>query len=49
MLQHFKLPEPVLCVGGFVQLELMGRVQTQEMDEKYYIWLVAQSICILLF
>ncbi|KAL1809366.1 hypothetical protein ACET3Z_026356 [Daucus carota] len=37
VLQHFKLPEPVLCVGGFVQLELMGRVQTQEMDEKYYI------------
>lgn len=37
VLQHFKLPEPVLCIGGFVQLEMFGRVQTQEMDEKYYI------------
>ncbi|KAL8119126.1 hypothetical protein AgCh_016582 [Apium graveolens] len=37
LLQHFKLPEPVLCIGGFVQLEMLGRVQTQEMDDKYYI------------
>ncbi|BBG97484.1 F-box family protein [Prunus dulcis] len=32
ILQTFKLPEPVLCVGGFLQIELLGRVQRQEMD-----------------
>ncbi|VFQ75722.1 unnamed protein product [Cuscuta campestris] len=36
-LQVFKLPEPILCIGGFLQIELMGRVQTQEVDELFYI------------
>ncbi|PPD76404.1 hypothetical protein GOBAR_DD26677 [Gossypium barbadense] len=31
-LQKFKLPEPVLCIGGYMQVELLGRVQRQEMD-----------------
>ncbi|KAG2725084.1 hypothetical protein I3760_01G049800 [Carya illinoinensis] len=30
-LLKFKLPEPVLCVGGILQIELQGRVQRQEM------------------
>lgn len=37
-MQVFKLPRPVLCVGGILQVELLGRVQTQEMDQLYYIW-----------
>ncbi|EOY23102.1 hypothetical protein QUC31_008098 [Theobroma cacao] len=36
-LQKFKLPENVLCIGGFLQVELLGRVQKQEMDGLYYI------------
>ncbi|KAE8721301.1 F-box protein [Hibiscus syriacus] len=36
-LQTFKLPEPVLCIGGILQIELLGRVQKQEMDGLYYI------------
>ncbi|GAA0166781.1 hypothetical protein LIER_21861 [Lithospermum erythrorhizon] len=36
-LQEFKLPEPVLCIGGFLQVELFGRVQRQEMDCLFYI------------
>ncbi|KAI3444606.1 hypothetical protein Pfo_001271 [Paulownia fortunei] len=36
-LQPFKLPEPVLCVGGYLQIELLGRVQRQEMDGLFYI------------
>ncbi|PSS24347.1 F-box protein [Actinidia chinensis var. chinensis] len=36
-LQKFKLPEPVLCIGGYLQIELLGRVQKQEMDDLYYI------------
>lgn len=36
-LQPFKLPEPVLCIGGYLQIELLGRVQTQEMDGLFYI------------
>lgn len=39
-LQKFKLPEPVICIGGILQVELLGRVQRQEMDSLYYIWLV---------
>ncbi|KAF5464181.1 hypothetical protein F2P56_014275 [Juglans regia] len=35
-LQKFKLPEPVLCVGGILQIELLGRVQRQEMDGLFY-------------
>ncbi|GFP87666.1 F-box protein at4g00755 [Phtheirospermum japonicum] len=36
-LQKFKLPEPILCIGGILRVELLGRVQTQEMDGQYYI------------
>ncbi|KAF7813251.1 F-box protein [Senna tora] len=36
-LQKFELPEPVLCVGGVLLVELLGRVQKQQMDELYYI------------
>jgi len=36
-LQKFRLPEPVLCIGGILQIELLGRVQTQEMDGLFYI------------
>ncbi|KAJ8771517.1 hypothetical protein K2173_026694 [Erythroxylum novogranatense] len=36
-LQAFKLPEPVLCIGGFVKVELLGRVQRQDIDGLYYI------------
>ncbi|XP_050203421.1 F-box protein At4g00755 isoform X2 [Mercurialis annua] len=36
-LQSFKLPEPVLCIGGILQVELLGRVQKQEMDGLFYI------------
>ncbi|KAJ9679254.1 hypothetical protein PVL29_021242 [Vitis rotundifolia] len=36
-LQKFKLPEPALCIGGILQIELLGRVQKQEMDGLYYI------------
>ncbi|XP_060203532.1 F-box protein At4g00755-like [Lycium barbarum] len=37
ILQKFKLPEPVLCIGGILQVELLGRVQRQQMDGLYYI------------
>ncbi|XP_071735956.1 F-box protein At4g00755-like [Rutidosis leptorrhynchoides] len=36
-LQRFELPEPVVCIGGFLQVELLGRVQKQDADGKYYI------------
>ncbi|KAK4740698.1 hypothetical protein SAY87_024286 [Trapa incisa] len=36
-LQKFKLPEPVICIGGILQVELLGRVQRQEMDMLFYI------------
>ncbi|KAJ7970003.1 F-box protein [Quillaja saponaria] len=36
-LQKFKLPEPVLSVGGVLLVELLGRVQRQEMDGLFYI------------
>ncbi|KAE8733348.1 putative ATP binding protein [Hibiscus syriacus] len=36
-LQNFKLPEPVLCIGGMLQIELLGRVQREDMDGLYYI------------
>lgn len=36
-LQKFKLPEPVLCIGGILQIELLGRVQRQETDALFYI------------
>ncbi|XP_024028680.1 F-box protein At4g00755 isoform X1 [Morus notabilis] len=37
VLQKFELPEPALCVGGFLLVELLGRVQRQEIDGLYYI------------
>lgn len=37
ILQKFKLPQPVLCIGGVLQVELLGRVQRQQMDGLYYI------------
>ncbi|CAN4080767.1 unnamed protein product [Withania somnifera] len=37
ILQKFKLPEPVLCIGGILQIELSGRVQRQQLDGLYYI------------
>ncbi|KAL3536875.1 hypothetical protein ACH5RR_000241 [Cinchona calisaya] len=36
-LQQFKLPEPVLWIGGYLQIELLGRVQRQETDGLFYI------------
>ncbi|KAI3796577.1 hypothetical protein L1987_39255 [Smallanthus sonchifolius] len=36
-LQRFKLHEPVVCIGGFLQIELLGRVQKQATDGKYFI------------
>ncbi|XP_073111943.1 F-box protein At4g00755 [Elaeis guineensis] len=37
VLQSFKLPRPVICIGGIVQIELLGRVQRQATDNLYYI------------
>ncbi|KAG5543123.1 hypothetical protein RHGRI_016018 [Rhododendron griersonianum] len=39
-MQKFNLPEPVLCIGGIEQVELLGMVQKQEMDSLYYICLL---------
>ncbi|KAL9270779.1 F-box protein-like protein [Drosera capensis] len=36
-LQIFQLPQPALCIGGFLMIELLGRVQRQEMDGLLYI------------
>ena len=36
-LQRFELPAPVLCVGGMVQVELIGRCKAQESDNLYYV------------
>ncbi|MBA0674936.1 hypothetical protein Goari_016505, partial [Gossypium aridum] len=36
-LQTFKLPEPILCIGGILQIELLSRVQRQEIDGLFYI------------
>ncbi|KQK23871.1 hypothetical protein BRADI_1g76670v3 [Brachypodium distachyon] len=40
ILQSFRLPRPILCIGGVVKIELLGRVQKQAEDDKYYI-----SVC----
>ncbi|GJN30088.1 hypothetical protein PR202_gb18367 [Eleusine coracana subsp. coracana] len=37
VLQSFKLPRPVMCIGGVVKIELLGRVQKQYTDDRYYI------------
>ncbi|XP_024403243.1 F-box protein At4g00755 isoform X1 [Physcomitrium patens] len=43
-LQVFKLPRPILCIGGVMQVELLGRVQTQQMDNLYYICIQHVSV-----
>ncbi|XP_051124510.1 F-box protein At4g00755-like [Andrographis paniculata] len=35
-LQRFTLPEPVLCLGGFLKIELLGMVQQDPVDNMYY-------------
>ncbi|KAJ3682108.1 hypothetical protein LUZ60_014681 [Juncus effusus] len=37
LLQSFKLPRPVLCIGGVIKIELIGRVQKHSMDSLFYI------------
>ncbi|XP_066307062.1 F-box protein At4g00755-like isoform X1 [Miscanthus floridulus] len=37
VLQTFKLPRPALCIGGIVKIELLGRLQKQSTDDRYYI------------
>ncbi|MCD9646316.1 hypothetical protein HAX54_036082 [Datura stramonium] len=36
-LQNFKLPEPVLCVGGYLHIELLGRALKCDLDDLFYI------------
>eukprot|EP00850_Spirogloea_muscicola_P000399 SM000001S04801 [mRNA] locus=s1:2309050:2312362:- [translate_table: standard] len=36
-LQCFRLPQPMLCLGGVLQVELLGRMQKQASDNLYYI------------
>jgi hypothetical protein len=38
VLQSFKLPHPVLCIGGVVKIELLGGVVKDAFDGLYYIW-----------
>ncbi|XP_011091631.1 F-box protein At4g00755 [Sesamum indicum] len=38
-LQQFKLPEPVVCVGGIFQIELFGRARRGPIDGLFYICL----------
>lgn len=42
-MQSFKLPEPVLCIGGFILVEFLGRVQRCDIDDLYYIWYIFSS------
>ncbi|CAM0879897.1 unnamed protein product [Alopecurus aequalis] len=37
VLQSFKLPCPVLCIGGVVKIELLGGVVKDAFDGRYYI------------
>jgi hypothetical protein len=37
VLQSFKLPRPAICIGGVVKIALLGRVQKQALDDRYYI------------
>jgi len=44
-LQKFKLPEPVLCIGGFLLVELLGRVKKENGNNLFYQrchWYVSQ-------
>jgi len=34
---RFEFPEPVLCVGGMLQIELIGRRTRQRVDERWYV------------
>ncbi|GER57465.1 F-box family protein [Striga asiatica] len=36
-LQKFKLPEPVICIGGIFLIELLGRAQKDNADGLFYI------------
>lgn len=45
ILQTFKFPRPVLCIGDVFQIEFMGRVQTQRIDGLYYICVSYVSVC----
>uniref|UniRef100_A0A8R7PQ85 Uncharacterized protein n=1 Tax=Triticum urartu TaxID=4572 RepID=A0A8R7PQ85_TRIUA len=36
-MQSFKLPHSVLCIGGVVKIELLGRVHKDTFDGLYYI------------
>lgn len=46
-LQSFKLPRPVICIGGIVRIELLGRVQKQKLARLYYIWWVFRYISVM--
>ncbi|KAJ4777336.1 F-box protein [Rhynchospora pubera] len=37
VLQSFKLPRPVLCIGAVVKVELLGRVLKHDFDDLFYI------------
>ncbi|KAL3832985.1 hypothetical protein ACJIZ3_007721 [Penstemon smallii] len=39
MPQGFKLPQPVLCLDGYLKIELLGRVQRHQKDALFYICL----------
>ncbi|KAL0397850.1 UNVERIFIED_CONTAM: F-box protein [Sesamum calycinum] len=43
-LQQFKLPEPVVCVGGIFQIELFGRSGRGPLDGLFYIWGAAAEV-----
>ncbi|XP_051124496.1 F-box protein At4g00755-like [Andrographis paniculata] len=43
-LQTFKLPEPVLCVGGFLKVELIGMAERDTEDNMYYHRLMSVNI-----
>ncbi|RID70917.1 LOW QUALITY PROTEIN: hypothetical protein BRARA_C02892 [Brassica rapa] len=43
-LQNFKLQEPVVCIGGYMLIEFLGRVQTRQLDGLYYIWYIVSSL-----
>ncbi|XP_060218770.1 F-box protein At4g00755-like isoform X3 [Lycium barbarum] len=36
-LQQFKLPESVLCIGGYLQIELLGIAERCDIDDLFYI------------
>jgi hypothetical protein len=43
-LQVFTLPRPVLCAGGVVRFQLVGRHQTQTLDNQWYVC-IAHARC----